>query len=310
MRRTVLAAAALACTAVLASAMPAFADGPSPVPAATEVPSEAAPALVDATEPSPVPAATDSTDGSAAPGEVTVVPSGALDTGVAAPESATHGTLIGGVPPRCSPPAAPCSSYGAGGRPRHDAALQACLRRGGHGRAAHRLRRWSRDPRSTTGHPTDTTPSARSSPRPARALGRSVPVGLEIPAIGVDTPVIRLGLAPDRTVEVPPITADDRAGWYRHSPTPGALGPSVILGHVTVGAHGDGVFRHLARLRQGDTITARLENGTAAVFAVEEVRTVAKADFPTDAVYGAVDRPELRLITCGGPAAATSTATT
>ncbi|WP_240499393.1 sortase domain-bontaining protein, partial [Streptomyces prasinus] len=96
-------------------------------------------------------------------------------------------------------------------------------------------------------------------------------------------------------------TADDVAGWYRHSPTPGQIGPSVILGHVTVGVHGDGVFRHLARLRRGDLIVARLENGTAAVFAVGSVRTVAKADFPTDAVYGDVDRPELRLITCGGP---------
>ncbi|MFG2512385.1 sortase-dependent protein [Streptomyces sp. NPDC048584] len=96
MRRTVLGAAALACTAVLASAVPAFADGPSPVTEATVVPSEAAPAPVDATEPSPVPAATDSSDRSEAPGEVTVVPSGAPDTGVAAPESTAHGTLIGG----------------------------------------------------------------------------------------------------------------------------------------------------------------------------------------------------------------------
>jgi LPXTG-site transpeptidase (sortase) family protein len=141
----------------------------------------------------------------------------------------------------------------------------------------------------------------RPSAKPARVLGRSAPVGLEIPAIGVDTPVIRLGLAPDRTVQVPPVTAHDRAGWYRHSPAPGQTGPSVILGHVTVGAHGDGVFRHLARLRRGDRIVARLENGAAAVFAVGSVRTVAKADFPTDAVYGDVDRPELRLITCGGP---------
>ncbi len=61
------------------------------------------------------------------------------------------------------------------------------------------------------------------------------------------------------------------------------------------------MFRHLARLRRGDGITVRLENGTAARFAVTSVRTVAKADFPTEAVYGDVDRPELRLITCGGP---------
>ncbi|WP_432117249.1 class F sortase [Streptomyces sp. bgisy032] len=143
--------------------------------------------------------------------------------------------------------------------------------------------------------------SARTSPAPPpRPLARSAPVRLLVPGIGVDTPVIRLGLAPDGTVEVPPVTAHDRAGWYEHSPTPGRTGPSVILGHVTVGAHGDGVFRRLARLRRGDPIVARLENGAAAHFAVTAVRTVPKDDFPVDDVYGDVDRPELRLITCGG----------
>ncbi|MET9678826.1 class F sortase [Streptomyces coeruleorubidus] len=157
-----------------------------------------------------------------------------------------------------------------------------------------------------------TTPDAgtaarrsQSSPRPvpaegARSLARSVPVRLLVPVIGVDTPVIRLGLAPDGTVRVPPVTADDPAGWYRHSPTPGQRGPSVILGHVSVGTYGDGVFRHLARLRRGDRIVARLENGTAAEFAVTAVRTVPRTRFPVDDVYGNVDRPELRLITCGG----------
>ncbi|MET9156119.1 class F sortase [Streptomyces parvulus] len=148
--------------------------------------------------------------------------------------------------------------------------------------------------------PATTAPSAPAA-EPARPLERSMPVGLRIPAIGVDTPVLRLGLAADGTVEVPPVTDDDRAGWYRHSPTPGQVGPSVLLGHVTVGTHGDGVFRHLARLHRGDRIETRLENGTAAGFTVTAVRTVRKAEFPTDDVYGNVDRPELRLVTCGGP---------
>ncbi|MBC7272568.1 MAG: class F sortase [Streptomyces sp.] len=146
------------------------------------------------------------------------------------------------------------------------------------------------------------TPPAgrRRPPKPASPSGGSVPVRLQIPAIGVDTPVMRLGLAPDGSVEVPPITAHDQAGWYEHSPTPGTTGPSVILGHVTVGPYGDGVFRNLPALRRGQRVVARLENGEAAVFAVTSVRTVAKADFPSDEVYGDVGGPELRLITCGG----------
>ncbi|WP_434599814.1 class F sortase [Streptomyces sp. A5-4] len=158
-----------------------------------------------------------------------------------------------------------------------------------------------RPDRATAARPRSTPSPARPSAKTVHALERSVPVSLQIPAIGVDTPVMELGLAPDGTVQVPPIAADDRAGWYRHSPTPGRIGPSVILGHVTVGAYGDGVFRGLARLQPGERIVARLENGTAAVFAVDAVRTVAQADFPTDAVYGNVGRPELRLITCAGP---------
>ncbi|MFK4544290.1 LPXTG-site transpeptidase (sortase) family protein [Streptomyces tendae] len=144
-------------------------------------------------------------------------------------------------------------------------------------------------------------PPAQAPAKSVRPLARSVPVGLRIPAIGVDTPVMGLGLAADGTVQVPPVTDDDRAGWYRHSPTPGQVGPSVLLGHVTVGRYGDGVFRKLDRLHRGERIEARLENGTAAEFTVTAVRTVAKADFPTEDVYGDVAGPELRLITCGGP---------
>ncbi|MDI5962026.1 class F sortase [Streptomyces sp. SL13] len=149
-------------------------------------------------------------------------------------------------------------------------------------------------------------PAARPSAGP-KPLASSAPVRLEIPAIGVDTPVMRLGLAADGTVEVPPIAAHAPAGWYDGSPTPGRTGPSVILAHVTVGRYGDGVFLHLSRLRPGDRVTARLRDGATAGFTVESVRTVAKAHFPTASVYGDTARPELRLITCGGPRDAAGT---
>ena len=148
---------------------------------------------------------------------------------------------------------------------------------------------------------TSVAPAAPAGGRSPHALARSVPVRLEIPAIGVDTPVMRLGLDADGTVQVPPIEANAPAGWYQGSPTPGQSGPSVILAHVTVGQFGNGVFLHLARLRKGDRVTVRLQDGASAVFTVYKVQTVSKADFPTSEVYGNVDRPELRLITCGGP---------
>ncbi|MEU6145341.1 class F sortase [Streptomyces sp. NPDC047081] len=168
---------------------------------------------------------------------------------------------------------------------------------GGPGATTDRSASRPSDPESSASSASSAPPAAKSVP----ALGRSVPVGLRIPAIGVDTPVMKLGLAADGTVQVPPIAAHDRAGWYEHSPTPGQSGPSVILGHVTVGAYGDGVFRHLADLKQGAKIEVSRADGTAAEFAVTKVETVAKAEFPSDEVYGNVDRPELRLITCGGP---------
>lgn len=159
-----------------------------------------------------------------------------------------------------------------------------------------------RAPTAGAPRPTATTGTAAAEGRTAvRPLARSVPVRLEIPAIGVDTPVSQLGLAADGTVQVPPIEAHAPAGWYRLGAAPGQVGPAVILAHVTVGRFGDGVFVHLKRLRPGDRAVVRLRDGAVAVFAVTAVRTVAKADFPTHAVYGAVDRPELRLITCGGP---------
>lgn len=148
---------------------------------------------------------------------------------------------------------------------------------------------------------TPTTAAATSATSAAhRPLARSVPVRLRIPAIGVDTSVMPLGLAADGTVQVPPIAAHSPAGWYNGSPTPGQTGPSVILGHVTVGTYGDGVFRHLSRLKAGDRITIGLKGGAEAAFTVDVVQTVAKSRFPTSAVYGNVDHPALRLITCGG----------
>jgi sortase (surface protein transpeptidase) len=123
---------------------------------------------------------------------------------------------------------------------------------------------------------------------------------VDIPSLGVTSDLVRLGLNGDGTVEVPPLTADDQAGWYERGPAPGAMGPAVILGHVDSAEYGPGVFFDLGAMEQGNEVTVTRADGSVAVFAVDRVERHPKDEFPTIEVYGDTDDAQLRLITCGG----------
>jgi sortase (surface protein transpeptidase) len=138
-------------------------------------------------------------------------------------------------------------------------------------------------------------PASVAAPLPA-----STPMTIVIPAIGVNAPVTRLDLNPDGTVQVPPLSNHNLAGWYDRSVTPGARGTSVILGHVD-DYTGPSVFYNIKNLRKGEAIDIVRANGGTAVFAVDGVQKATKTNFPTSDVFGNVPYPALRLVTCGGP---------
>ncbi|MFB7473824.1 class F sortase [Kitasatospora sp. NPDC056184] len=140
------------------------------------------------------------------------------------------------------------------------------------------------------------TGAAAAAPSPFAA---SKPTRLLVPAAGVDAPVTGLGLNADGTVEVPTVERAGEAGWYRNGPTPGETGPAVLIGHYDT-ARGPAVFRGLPKLRPGDLIQVRREDGSTVDFKVRELVQAAKDAFPTAVVYGDTAAPELRLITCGG----------
>ncbi len=123
------------------------------------------------------------------------------------------------------------------------------------------------------------------------------PEWLVIPAIGVSTTLVRLGLTRQGTLEPPASAAV--AGWYAGSPRPGAIGSSIIAGHID-SKLGPGIFYHLSQLRRGDYVYVIRASHTVGVFEVTAVHTYAKSAFPRNAVYGPVPDAELRLITCGG----------
>jgi hypothetical protein len=132
------------------------------------------------------------------------------------------------------------------------------------------------------------------------SLPRSLPVSVQIPAIGVNSKLLHLGLNSDGTVQVPSLeTSAGEAAWYKYSATPGQIGSSVIEGHVD-SAQGPAVFFRLGALRPGDSVDVTLANGITAIFRVTGVREYLKSRFPAQAIYGATDFAALRLITCGG----------
>ncbi|MFC8506021.1 class F sortase [Streptomyces sp. NPDC057411] len=147
-------------------------------------------------------------------------------------------------------------------------------------------------------------PHASAAPvadRAAPPMAASEPVRLVVPSAGVDAdPVLRLGLDANRELQVPSADQAEQPGWYTGSVTPGERGAAVLVAHYDTD-RGPALLRDVARIKTGALIEVGRADGTTARFSVTEIQQVDKKDFPTNKVYGKTDRPELRLITCGGP---------
>ncbi len=159
----------------------------------------------------------------------------------------------------------------------------------------------SNSPAAPTAKPSRTGAAAKpTTTTRGPILSRSVPVSISLPSIGITSNLLQLGLNPDHSVQVPPLAKNSQAGWYDKSPTPGQLGPAVILGHVDSAEYGPAVFFKLGAMRPGDSVDVRRSDNTDAVFRVDRVVSYPKNTFPTFEVYGNTDNAALRLITCGG----------
>jgi LPXTG-site transpeptidase (sortase) family protein len=124
------------------------------------------------------------------------------------------------------------------------------------------------------------------------------PVSVEVPSLGIDTRLDRLGTDDRGRLDTPPRW--DVAGWFSDGPRAGDAGPAVIAGHVD-SPTGPAVFARLSELDEGDVIRVTDAGGTVREFAVTATTVTPRNGFPTEAVYGPTPDPQLRLITCDGP---------
>lgn len=144
--------------------------------------------------------------------------------------------------------------------------------------------------------PTLPAPAVRSGADASLDAGVGEPVAISIPAIGVESVLPATGTLADGSIDVP--EDPSVAAWFTGAPRPGDRGPAVIVGHVD-SKRGPGVFWRLHQLPVGAVVTIETTTGPIE-FVVERVEQYAKDSFPSAEVYGAVPRPALRLITCGG----------
>ncbi|MFD9504104.1 class F sortase [Streptomyces sp. NPDC060035] len=133
----------------------------------------------------------------------------------------------------------------------------------------------------------------------AEPLHPSEPVRIRIPGVGVDAPMMRLGLGRDGSLDVPPAGNRNIAGWFKGGAPPGAKGTAIVAGHVD-NAQGPSVFYALGSLKKGARVEIDRKDGRTAVFSVDAIEVYDNEDFPDQRVYGASAHASLRLITCGG----------
>jgi LPXTG-site transpeptidase (sortase) family protein len=151
----------------------------------------------------------------------------------------------------------------------------------------------------------DGTAAPATVPAPAAASFRSsrtydevaLPVRLRIPALGLNTPLDRVGRQADGAIAVP--GSPTVAAWFDEGPRPGQSGPAVVVGHVD-SVRGPGVFFRLDQLKAGQAVYVDRADGSTVGFTVTTVSRVPKTEFPTDKVYSPTLNPSLQLVTCGG----------
>ncbi len=145
-----------------------------------------------------------------------------------------------------------------------------------------------------TSTPEPTVPAPTPTPRPSDA-----PIErLTIARVGIDAPVIILGVDRDGAMQSPSKPMD--VAWYDFSGRPGFGSNAVFAGHVDYRNFGPAVFWRLRELRQDDEILVRLTDGTEYRYRVISSNSYSSETAPVQDIVGPTDRDIVTLITCEG----------
>jgi sortase (surface protein transpeptidase) len=143
--------------------------------------------------------------------------------------------------------------------------------------------------------------TATSTPLPTPPPNDSPLTRMIIEKIGVDAPVITLGLDENQVPQVPDGPYD--VAWYNWSSRPGWGSNAVFSGHVDWTLYGQpvvGVFYYLHNLGLDDEIKVVLEDGTVYRYKITANQAIEDGDPKALEVMGPTPNDVLTIITCGG----------
>ncbi|HMT19032.1 MAG TPA: class F sortase [Candidatus Saccharibacteria bacterium] len=134
----------------------------------------------------------------------------------------------------------------------------------------------------------------------AYQVAPNLPRYVRIPALEVFARVKHSGLESSGAIDAPRNIND--VNWYNESAKPGnEIGSSLLLGHVS-GWTASGVFKHIDKLKSGDTIEIEKGSGEKLQYVVTYTESVPVSSLDMAKVL-ASDEPgvhDLKLMTCSG----------
>lgn len=143
----------------------------------------------------------------------------------------------------------------------------------------------------------EATPAATITPLPEVAA----PARMVIEKMGMDAPIITLGLDANRRPEVP--NDPDLVAWYDFSAKPGQGSNAVFAGHVDWTVNGQpvtAVFWGLGELEEGDVVKLVLEDDSELQYRVTDNVALGYDDPEGVKVMYKTPNDVITLISCGG----------
>ncbi|HUO50090.1 MAG TPA: sortase [Candidatus Paceibacterota bacterium] len=153
-------------------------------------------------------------------------------------------------------------------------------------------------------HAPQPIPQAHTAPAPAPKIvttpppapinpNDTAPARLVIPAIGLDAPIVGVGVTAGGDMAVPNGKTNN-VGWYKDGPVPGAVGAAVLDAHVFA------AFSKLKNIKPGDDIYVITAGNQKLHFVVSAAKNFALSSLTSGMLFTQTNSHALNLITCAG----------